>query len=75
MPHGRRRNMTKKVEVELPDDVYAALRELGVDAKDPNLAVTLARAITTTKYLKDRKSDGARVLVEENGALEEVHIR
>jgi predicted transcriptional regulator len=66
--------VAKRVTVELPDELYAALAEI---AKKTNssLADALARAIATRKFVDDAKDGGDRLLVERAGDVQELDFK
>jgi predicted transcriptional regulator len=61
----------RRLSVNVAPDVGDAIDQL---AKRHGTTITdvIRRAVSTYKYIDDQTTDGARILVEENGTIREV---
>jgi predicted transcriptional regulator len=66
--------MTVKLTVNLSDDVAAALKSMA-DHNDVTVTDQLRRAISTEKWLTEVRDSKKKVLIEDNGKLQEVVFR
>lgn len=63
--------MPKRVNVDFSDKAYEALKSLA-DRKDKTMSEVLRDAIALEQWFEDTKGDGAKVLVENKGKVQEI---
>jgi hypothetical protein len=62
---------TRRVNVNFPEPIYRTLEELAREKGLP-MADVLREAIGLQKWFDDTRKEGARILVERDGAVREV---
>ena len=63
--------MVHRVNVNFGDTTYAALEDLA-ESKDGNISLALRDAIALAKYVKDKRANGGKLLMEEGGDIQEI---